>query len=369
MKRLFFVVALLTVAVTAGCQRSNPPAGDAPGATATQTPPAAAPAAPQASPSAAPGAVPPGTPPGQAPPAAVKPVPAVLPAVIATVNGEQVQRWEVETALKQAEANNGGPVPPDQRDSIVRTIIDELVTYHILAQEARTRKIEVTETEVDAEMAMIRKGFPTEESFQQALLLQGVTADQLRQVTRLGMQARKVIDTDITTKVAVQDAEVDEFYKQNLDKFKQGETVRISHIYFGIAPDTPEAEKNQKRAAAQETLKQLKAGADFGALARERSNDKSAVDGGEIGYVEKGRLPPDFEAVAWGLKPGTTSEVVELSSGLHIIKVLDRRGPRTAPLTEVREELKQFMLDNQRQTRLDALIGQLKAKTNIQILV
>jgi parvulin-like peptidyl-prolyl isomerase len=61
--------------------------------------------------------------------------------------------------------------------------------------------------------------------------------------------------------------------------------------------------------------------------------------------------------------------VVELSSGLHIIKVHERRGPRTAPLAEVRDNLKQFLLDQQRQTRLDALIAQLKAKTNIQILV
>jgi peptidyl-prolyl cis-trans isomerase C len=280
-----------------------------------------------------------------------------------------VQRWEVETALKQAETNNGGPVPPDKRDSVVRTIIDELVTYHLLAQEARGRKIEVGEAEVEAEMAMIRQGFPTEEAFQQALLLQGVTADQLRQVTRLGMQARKVIDVDITTKVAVQDAEVDAFYKTNIDSFKQGDTAHISHIYFAVPPEAPPATKNQKRIAAQETLKQLKAGGDFAKLAREQSDDQTAANGGELGFVEKGKLPPDFEAVAWALKPGTTSDVVELQTGFHIIKVQERRGPRTAPLTEVRDNLKQFLLDQQRQTKLDAMIAQLKSKTKIEILV
>jgi parvulin-like peptidyl-prolyl isomerase len=365
MKR-FLLLPVLTAIVVGGCQRSNTPPNDA-----TSTPsgqPAGAAAAP-AGDAAAPGAVPPATAPGQPAEAPVKPVPAVLPAVIATVNGEQVQRWEVETALKQAETNNGGPVPPDKRDSVVRTIIDELVTYHMLAQEARGRKIDVTEAEVDAEMAMIRQGFPTEESFQQALLMQGVSADQLRQVTRLGMQARKVIDTDITTKVAVQDAEVDAFYKENVDRFKQGDTVRVSHIYFAVPPDAPPTQKNQARAAAEDTLKQIKAGGDFAALARERSSDASAVNGGEIGFVEKGQMPPDFEAVAWTLKPGGVSEVVDLSSGFHIIKVHERRGPRTAPLTEVRDNLKQYLLDNQRQTKLDALIAQLKAKTNIQILV
>ena len=56
----------------------------------------------------------PAAPAGQPAGAPVKPVPAVLPAVVATVNGENVQRWELETALKQAEANAGGPVPADQ---------------------------------------------------------------------------------------------------------------------------------------------------------------------------------------------------------------------------------------------------------------
>jgi parvulin-like peptidyl-prolyl isomerase len=162
---------------------------------------------------------------------------------------------------------------------------------------------------------------------------------------------------------------VDAFYKSNIDSFKQGDTVRVSHIYFAVPPEAPPAEKNQKRIAAQETLKQLKAGGDFATLARQQSNDQSAANGGELGFVEKGKLPPDFEAVAWALKPGTTSDVVELQTGFHIIKVQERRGPRTAPLTEVRDNLKQFLLDQQRQTKLDAMIAQLKSKTKIEILV
>jgi peptidyl-prolyl cis-trans isomerase C len=286
------------------------------------------------------------------------------------VNGEQVQRWELETALKQAEAASGGPVPAAQRDSVLRGLLDELITYHMLAQEARSRKIAASEADVDAEMATIRKSFPTEEAYQQALLLQGVTADQLRQVTRLGMQTKKVIDSEITAKVTIPDAQVDAFYKQNIDRFKQGDSIRASHIYIAVPPDAPPTAKNQARAAGQEILKQLRAGADFAKLAQETSNDgDSAPNGGNLGFFERGVMPPDFEAVAFNLKPGTTSDVVELSTGLHIIRVHETRGPRTAPLAEVRENLKQYLLDEQRQTKLDEFINQLKARTKIEILV
>ena len=218
-------------------------------------------------------------------------------------------------------------------------------------------------------MATMRKSFATEDAFRQALLLQGLTPEQLREVTRRGMQARKMIDAEITSKVAVQDAEVDAFYKSNIDRFKQGDTVRVSHIYFAVPPDAPATQKNQARAAAQETLRQLKAGADFAKLAREQSDDPSAENGGELPFFGRGDLPPDFENVAFGLKVGATSDVVELATGLHIVKLHETRGPRTAPLAEVRENLKQFLLQEQHQTRLDQLMGQIKARTKIQILV
>jgi peptidyl-prolyl cis-trans isomerase C len=323
-----------------------------------------------------PAAIPPGAPggpagaaaaqPGQAP---VKPVPAVLPPVVARVNGEDVQKWEVDAALKQAEASAGGPVPADKRDGVLRSILDELVTYHLLAQEAHGRKMDVSDADVDAEMLKIRQDFPTEEAYKQALLLQGVTVEQLRDTTHRAMQARKLVDAEVTTKIAVQDAEVDAFYNQNIDRFKQGDTVHASHIYLAVPPDAPPAEKNQKRAAAAEILKQLRAGADFAKVARENSNDATAANGGDLGFFAKGDMPPDFEKVAFELKPGTMSGVVELQTGLHIIKVHERRGPRTAPLTEVRNNVKEFLLNGQRQTKLDQLVGQIKAKSKIQILV
>jgi peptidyl-prolyl cis-trans isomerase C len=373
------VCSLCIVALSAACQKSGTPAkpADTPGATPTSQTASAQPGAPATglAGAQAPGpAVAPGAPGSQAPngqpvEAPAKPVPAVLPTIVAKVNGEAVQKWEVETALKQAEASAGGPVPADKRDAVVRSILDEVVTYHLLAQEARGRKLDVSDTDVDAEMLKIRQDFPTEDAYKQALLMQGVTVDQLRDVTRRGMQAKKIVDAEVTSKIAVQDAEVDAFYKQNIDRFKQGDTVHASHIYFKVAPDAQPSEKNQKRAAATEILKQLRGGADFAKVASENSDDGTAAKGGDLGFFGKGDLPPDFEKVAFSLKPGTMSGVVELQTGLHIIKVHERRGPRTAPLTEVRENVKEFLVNGQRQTKLDALLGQIKAKSKIEILV
>ena len=360
MKRVFLrlLLPVCVVALSAGCQKSGTPAkpADAAGAAAPTGQPGAQPGLPGAT-----------APPGAEAPA--KPVPAVLPAVVAKVNGEDIQKWEVEAALKQAEARAGGPVPADQRDAVLRGILDQLVTYHLLAQEAHGRKMDVSDTDVDAEMLKIRHNFPTEDAYKQALLLQGVTVEQMRDVTRRAMQASKIVDAEVTAKIAVQESEVDAFYKQHLDGFKQGDTVHASHIFLAVPPDAPPAERNQKRAAAEEILKRLRAGADFAKVARENSNDAAGGNGGDLGFFGKGDVPPDFEKVAFELKPGTMSDVVELQTGLHIIKVHERRGPRTAPLSEVRGDVKEFLLNGLRQSGLDQLLGQIKAKSKIEILV
>jgi peptidyl-prolyl cis-trans isomerase C len=299
----------------------------------------------------------------------VKPVPATLPKVVAKVGAESVEAWELESAVKQAEVNAGKPVPPEQRDSVLRSVLDELVTYHLLAQEARAEKLVVSDMEIDGQIKMIRDMFPTEEAYTQALAARGLTPDRLRQQERRALEYQKVLQVQVESRVAVQDMDVDTFYQQNLDRFKQGETIHASHIFFPVAQSASAPEKDQARAKATQALKELKAGGDFAALAKKYSADATAEQGGDLGFFGKEDLPPDFEAVAWGLKNGTTSGVVELGAGFHIIKVHERRAPRTAPLTEVRDQVKAFLVQGQRQTLYQQFLEQTKGKIKIEILV
>jgi peptidyl-prolyl cis-trans isomerase C len=374
MNRVFarLLLPVCVVALSAGCQKSNTAAKPADVAGA-QTP-AAQPSS--AKPDGQPGTAAPAAAPGASGvtkglPAIVppKPVPTVLPAVVAKVNGEDIQKWEMEGALKQAEAAAGGPVPADKRDVVLRGILDDIVTYHLLAQEAHARKMDVSDADVDAEVLKIRQGFPTEDAYKEALRARGATPEQVREYTRRSMMVNKIVNVEVTTQLGVPDSDVDVFYSRNIDRFKQGEMIHVRHIYFALPPDAPVAERNQKRAAAAEILKQLRAGADFAKLARENSNDATAPNGGDLGFLGQGQMPPDFEKVAFSLKPGTMSGVVELQTGLHIIKVDERRGPRTAPLLEVRDQVKQFLMNEQRQAKIDQLVGQIKAKSKIEILV
>jgi peptidyl-prolyl cis-trans isomerase C len=356
MKRI--LTALLAAPLLLSVVSCKKPATPAPAATPAATPAAGVPGAPPGAP-AVPGV-----------PAAIKPMPAEIPNVLARVNGEVIERWEFDNAVKRIEQRAGSAVPPEKRDEVLRGVLDQLVAYHLLAQESRARKIAVGDADVDARIAEIKKSFPTEDAFKQGIAAQGLTPEHLRAQARTSLEVSKVIDAEVTSKVNVADAEVTTFYGQNLERFKQGDTVHASHILFGAAQDATPAQKTDAKAKAQAALKEIKAGADFATIARAQSQDPgSAPNGGDLGFFPKGQMNPQFEDAAFKLKVGGVSPVIETPFGFHIIKVIEKRGPRTAPLPEVAGQIKDFLMQGQREQKLEQFVEQVKAKGKIEILV
>jgi peptidyl-prolyl cis-trans isomerase C len=323
-------------------------------ASASSTPAAQAGAAPAASQPAAP----------------AKPIPPVLPDVIARVNGEAIQKGEFEKAIRNIEGRAGQPVPTDQRDRVFRGVLERLIAYHLLMQETKSRKIDVPAAEIDARIASIKQQFPSEDAFTQMLTKQNTSLEQLREDTLADLRVTKMLETEVNGKVSVQPQDVSTFYEQNPDKFKQGERVRASHILIRTPEKADEKTKETAKAKATEVLTQVKGGKDFGELAKNYSQDPgSAANGGDLGYFVKGQMVGPFEQVAFVLKPGDVSDIVETPFGYHIIKVADRQPARTVPIDEVKPQIEQFLQNQQRQQATEAFINSLKAKGKVEVLI
>jgi peptidyl-prolyl cis-trans isomerase C len=313
------------------------------------------------------------TPAGQtaAPAAAeITPVPAQLPEVVARVNGQAIDKAEFEKAVQTLESQNGGPVPPDQRDRILRTVLDQIIGYTLLVQESQARKVTVADAEIDARIGQIRSQFPTEEAFTQALAQQNVTVDQLRADARSEMLVTKMLEAEIEPKVAVTPADLQDFYTKNPDQFKQNERVRASHILIGFPQGADAAAKQAARTKAEGVLAEVKAGKDFAELARANSSDPgSAQQGGDLNFFERGQMVGPFDQAVFSMAPGQTSELVETQFGFHIIKVTDKQAARSMPLDEVRPQLTEFLQNQKRQEATQAFVESLKAKGKIEILI
>jgi peptidyl-prolyl cis-trans isomerase C len=304
------------------------------------------------------------------PQVAVKPVPAELPEIVARVNGEIVSKADVERAVQTLEGRAGGPVPADQRDRIVRGVVDQLVGYRLLTQEAAARKVTVPDADVTAQIATIQGQFPSEQVFAQTLAERKISLDQVRADARRDLIVAKLLKDEVEAKSTVTAEQVQDFYAKNPDQFMQGERVRASHILISVPKDANAAAKAQGRSRAAQVLKDLKAGQDFAALAKQHSQDPgSAPQGGDLGYFTQGQMVGPFNDVAFTLKPGTTSELVETDFGFHIIRVVDRQAGRTVPIEEVRPQVEEFLRNKNRQQHTETFIGGLRAKGQIELFI
>ena len=345
---MFRVLPLLLILSIAACSKgakdSAPAASPAAGSAATQAP--------------------------GAPPEPVKPVPEKLPDVLARVNGEKVTRSDVEDFVHNLEGRAGGPVPPDQRDRVYRGVLDQIVGYKLLLQEVQTRKVVVTDADVEARIDQLKKQFPSEELFMKTLTDRKMTLDQIKGEARKDLSISRLIETEIAPKLAVKPEQVEAFYKNNPDQFSQPERVKASHILISVPETADAAAKAQAKSKAQQILKEIKAGKDFAALAKQHSQDPgSAANGGDLGFFPKGQMVGPFNDAAFSLKPGAISNLVETQFGYHIIRVDEKQPAHTVPFEEVKPKIEQYLKDQSRDTETQAFVKALRAKSKVEILI
>lgn len=340
---MFRAIPFILILVVAGCKKdAATPAGTAEPAAGAQTGAAAEP---------------------------VKALPETLPDVLAKVNGEAVTRKELEDYVRNLEGQAGGPIPADQRDRIYRGVLDQLVGYKLLLQEAKARKVVVADADVDARIAEVKKQFPSEDLFMQTLIDRKMTLEQIKADARRDLSIARLIEAEISQRVALKPGQAEDFYKNNPDRFTEPERVRASHILIA-AENADAAAKAQAKTKAGQILKDLKAGKDFAALARQHSQDPgSAVNGGDLGFFAQGQMVGPFNDVAFSLKPGATSDLVETQFGYHIIRVAEKQPGRTVPLEEVRPRLDEYLKHQNRESETESFVKALRAKSKVEILV
>lgn len=134
------------------------------------------------------------------------------------------------------------------------------------------------------------------------------------------------------------DKEIADFYKRNLKTlFSYPQRVRARHILVAVAPDAPGKARQAAKAKAEQILAQLKKGADFAKLAAQDSDDPGTRDrGGDLGFFERGQMIKPFEEAAFKLKPGQLSDVVATRFGDHIIRVDEVKPAHTDTLEQAR---------------------------------
>ena len=297
-------------------------------------------------------------------PKAVKPVPA------ARVNGVPILSDRVAMAMNRLlpALSFHGNVDPAKQAQLRKQALDGLIEEELKHQDALRRKVQVTPAEVEEGVAQVRRRYPSAEIFERALRDNGVTRKDVEREIARTVRIRKVDDLILAAVPAVTEADAEAYYRQNLPKFLMPERVHVFAITIGVDPSASKAEWAKAKVAADELRARLLAGASFETEARSHSTDPSKSSGGDMGWIHRGSMTPEFERVTKTMKPGDVSEVVQTIYGHHVVRVAAIAPPEQRTFAQVRESLVKDLSVKRLEESKAAWIEDLRGRASIEIL-
>ena len=295
----------------------------------------------------------------------VTPLPNPLPDIAARVNGREVPLKFAEIIARRLLEK--GDKDKD-RPYAYRQAVQQLIMRELLLEEAVARKVSADDKKVDAAYNEARVGYKDEGAWASFLADQGLTIDAFRSEIRTQFTVQALLDQEAArVQASVSDQEAQTFYQSNPGFFDSGERRRASHILLRVPARATAAQKQPVQARAQALLIRIRKGEDFGKVAKEASQDVgSAPKGGLLEPFGHGQMDPTFEKAAFALKPGEVSDVVESPFGFHILKLVETLPSEHLAFEPTKEKIKQYILANRRQQRIDALLSTLRAKASIE---
>jgi peptidyl-prolyl cis-trans isomerase C len=216
--------------------------------------------------------------------------------VVARVNGVDIRQSDLAFAEEEIGANMPTIPPEQKRDYLVNYLVDVIV----LSQAAEKQKL--------GDRPDVKRRLAFDHN---RLLMESLLQD--------------------SGKSALSDEAERKVYDEAVKQVKNEEEVHARHI---LVPTEDEAKA---------ILAQLKGGADFAALAKEKSKDPGAAEGGDLGYFTKEQMVPEFAEVAFKLGKGQLSDPVKTQFGWHIIKVEDKRTRPTPTFEQVKPQIENYV--------------------------
>ena len=237
--------------------------------------------------------------------------------VVARANGVDIHQSDIAFAEEEIGGNMPNMAPEQKREYLINYLIDVIV----LSQAAEQKKV-AERPEVKHRLAFDRN----------RLLMESLLQD--------------------TGRAALSDTAEHKVYEDAVKQMTNEQEVRARHI---LVPTEEEAKA---------ILAELKKGADFAALAKEKSKDPGAAEGGDLGYFTKDQMVPEFAAVAFKLDKGQLSDPVKTQFGWHIIKVEDKRIKPTPAFEQVKPQIDNYVAHRAQ----SQLVEKLRSAANVERL-
>ena len=309
------------------------------------------------------------------------------PDVMATVNGKEILRSELEKYYKSSLGDTPAEPSAEQADIVRLNILRQMIDDEIVQQRAAKLNLAASDEDVNAKLTDM-KALMTQEEFEKQLKQRNLTMDDLKRDLRRQLTRTKLINKEIESKINITDAEITNYYNTHKSEFNLIEPrYQLAQIVVTGTPPQQGGNGQTRRppneAEARKEIQmihgRLESGEDFGALAMQYSeNANSAGNGGDMGFVTETQLRTDPVAYAsiTKLRPGQITESLPVFDpgpghkvvGYAIYKLASREaaGQREINDPRVQQSIRQGLRDSHAQLLRNAYMEMLHDQATVR---
>ena len=257
---------------------------------------------------------------------------------------------EIEQRLVAAEKN------------LLRDLIDNL----LLIQRAKDSGVNV-DTDVVRRLDQIRQenNIESMEELEKQVRASGMNYEDFRANIRNELYRSEIIRREVGSRIAPDPAEVRKYYDEHMPQFVRPEQVFVREIFVSTEGKS-EAEKPALKAKAEGLLQRVKAGEDFGELAKRFSDGSTAKTGGELGLFERGQLAPNLEQIVFEMSRDGVTEVMETQMGFLVLQVMEHYLAGQQPLEKVENEIMNLLYTEKMRPALRAYLDKLREENYLE---
>ena len=207
------------------------------------------------------------------------------------------------------------------------------------------------------------------------LQAQGVSIANFKEDLRNKIIVQAMRQRNVSSAVLVSPYQIEQYYQDNVRQFVRADEIKLRDIFLrnGLFKEKrtdksgKEAEVDPQRLIIEEILKKIRTGSDFASLARGYSEGSQKNEGGDLGWVSESSLRPELAKVAFKLRPGQNSGVVQTEDGYHILLVEELKKATVMSLGDVRDRIESTLLQQERERLQQEWLDSLRSKAFIKM--
>ncbi len=297
-----------------------------------------------------------------------------LDTIVAVVEDDVITRRELHTQIATVtqELQQRGAAPPTP-DQLERQVLERMILVRLQQRAAERSGVVVDDPTLNAALETIaRQNNLTLSELRTEIERDGSSFNQFREDIRHELLATRLRQRVIDSQVQVTEQEIESVLNNLVATGRADQEYRMAQILIALPEGATPAQIDEARRKAEGVLQQLRQGTDFQRLAMLVSEDRQALEGGDLGWRSADQLPTLFADLIPKFQVGQISDLIRSPSGFHIVKLLDRRGGTTTVrqmrLRHILIKTDQKVSDAQAQQRLRNLAQQIRQGGDFALL-